>query len=301
MPDPPRIGYVGVDRARGGLGKGGAMAAVPKRVSTRIASGVRKYQKVLQAAKDRDVNESDTVVIITDFLSEVCGYDKYSEITTEFSIRGTYCDLAVKVDGKVEFLIEAKAIGSTLRSRHLRQAIGYASQNGVEWVVLTNGVLWNVYRLRFEKPISHDLVFSLDLLSASPRGKEVVEQLFTLSREGLGKSAIEALQEKREALNPFLIGAVLQSDPAIGVLRRELRRISPGAKIDAEELLEVLREEVLKREVVEGEEARSAGGKVKRAAGRTLRRRSKVTKKDAKTLASTPRAEEPLPPPSMAP
>ena len=277
------------------------MAAVPKRVATRIASALRKYQKILQAAKDRDVNESDTVVIITDFLTEVCGYDKYSEITTEFSIRGTYCDLALKIDGKVEFLIEAKAIGSTLRERHLRQAVAYASQNGVEWVVLTNGAVWNVYRLRFEKPISHDLVFSLDLLAASPGSSEIIEQLFTLSREGLAKSAIETFQEKREALNPLLVGAVLQSDPLIAVLRRELRRISPGARIDSEELLETLREDVLKREVVEGEDARSAGGKVKRASGRTLRKRARVKRDEARMLASTPQSEQPLPPPGTTP
>lgn len=271
------------------------MAAVPKKVAARIATGLRKYQDVLQAAKGRDVNESDTVVIVQDFLSEVCGYDKYGEVTTEFAIRGTFCDLAVKVDGKVAFLIEAKAIGVGLKERHLRQAIGYASQNGIEWVVLTNGAVWSVYRLRFEKPIACDLVFSLDLLSASPRDTEVVEKLFTLSREGLAKSAIEVFQEKREALSPFLVGAVLQSDPMISVLRRELRRISPGATIHADELREVLAEEVLKRDVVEGDEARIAGGRVRRSSATRLRRRPAVTKDEAKLLAEAPPSERPLP------
>ncbi len=38
----------------------------------------------------------------------------------EFAIRGTFCDLAIKMDGKVEFLIEAKAIGRELKDNHLR-------------------------------------------------------------------------------------------------------------------------------------------------------------------------------------
>ena len=63
---------------------------VPDRIATRISAGLRKYQKVFQQARDRDINESDTLVIIADFLSEVLGFDKYSEITTEFAIRGTY-------------------------------------------------------------------------------------------------------------------------------------------------------------------------------------------------------------------
>jgi hypothetical protein len=57
-----------------------------------------------------DVSESDTVVIIVDMLADVLGYKKYSEITTEHSVRGTYVDLAVKVGNDVQFLIEAKAI-----------------------------------------------------------------------------------------------------------------------------------------------------------------------------------------------
>jgi len=273
------------------------MKKVPKRVADRISAGVRKYKAIFQAARDRDINESDTVVIVADFLSDVLGFDKYNEITTEFAIRGTYCDLAVRVDGHVAYLIEVKAIGVTLNERHLRQAIGYASQAGLEWVVLTNGAIWHAYKMRFEKPVAHDLVFSLDLLSVSPRSHETIETLFTLSREGIVKSAIELYRQQKAALNPFLISAVLQSDPVVNLVRRELRRVTPGVQIDVSELLEVIRDGVLKREVVEGEEARSAGGKAKRAVGRALRKRSKVQKKDAAKLTSGHQSEQPLPPP----
>jgi hypothetical protein len=40
-------------------------------------------------------------------LAGVFGYDKYSEVTSEFAIRGTYCDLAIKIDGALKTLIEA--------------------------------------------------------------------------------------------------------------------------------------------------------------------------------------------------
>ena len=35
--------------------------------------------------------------LVKDLLAEVFGYDKYAELTSEHAIRGTYCDLAVKV------------------------------------------------------------------------------------------------------------------------------------------------------------------------------------------------------------
>lgn len=269
------------------------MAKPTKKVTSRIVAGVRKYQKIFSAANDRDINESDTVVVITDFLSEVLGYDKYLEVTTEFCIRGTYCDLAVKVDGQVKFLIEVKAIGVTLRQNHLRQAVSYAAQQGIEWVVLTNGRVWNVYKLKFEKPIDHDLVFSIDLLDADPRDGAVVDRLFTLSREGLAKSAIEQFQEQVAALNPVLVGAVVRSDPVLAVVRRELRRITPKAKIDLDDLRQILREDVIKRDVVEGDEAKTAKGRVKRAASRTLKRK-KVAKTEAKKMVSGGADDAPL-------
>lgn len=62
------------------------MPSIPKRVEDRLAAGIKKFQPVLALAKSRDVNESDTVVILNDVLAEVFGYAKYFEITSEFFI-----------------------------------------------------------------------------------------------------------------------------------------------------------------------------------------------------------------------
>src|SRR5881394_3189095 len=105
----------------------------------------------------------------TDFLSDILGYDKYSEITTEFSIRSTFCDLALKMGGEILYLIEVKSVGTDLRDNHLKQAVDYAANQGVEYVLLTNGVIWQVYRVRFEQPINHDLVLTIDLLDPSTK------------------------------------------------------------------------------------------------------------------------------------
>src|SRR3954453_14798756 len=118
------------------------VASFPKKVGERLVAGLKRFQPVLASAKARDVNESDTVIIITDMLSEVFGYDKYSELTSEHSIRGTYCDLATILDTRVQLLLEAKAIGMDLKDSHVKQAVDYAANKGVDWVVLTNGTNW---------------------------------------------------------------------------------------------------------------------------------------------------------------
>ena len=60
---------------------------ITKKVEDRIKTSAVKFKKVLEAAKNRDLNESDTVAIITDMLAEVFGYEKCSEITSELMIR----------------------------------------------------------------------------------------------------------------------------------------------------------------------------------------------------------------------
>ena len=51
------------------------MATVPKKVAERLAVGLKRYQPILDAAKARDVNESDTSMIVSDMLAEVFGFD----------------------------------------------------------------------------------------------------------------------------------------------------------------------------------------------------------------------------------
>jgi len=256
-----------------------AMSTIPKRVRDRFVKSVPKFQKVLQIAKDRDVNESDTVSILTDILCDVFGYDKYVELTSEFAIRGTYCDLAVKIDGKVQFLLEAKAIGIDLKESHMRQATNYAANHGMQWVVLTNGVEWRLHRLRFEKPIDHDLVCSFNFFALNPRAEKDQECLFLLSKEGLAKDVREDYFEKVQSVNRFVIGGLILSDPVLNVVRRELRKFSEGVRIDLEEVEEIIRTEVLKRELVEGEEAEVAHARIARFyKKRTTRQRAKKSK-----------------------
>ena len=62
------------------------MINIPSRISERLVSGVKKFQPVLDSAKTRDINESDTVVIITDMLSYVFGFDKYLSLNLNLRV-----------------------------------------------------------------------------------------------------------------------------------------------------------------------------------------------------------------------
>src|SRR5689334_9399408 len=201
------------------------MATIPSRVETRIIGAIKKFQPILTSAKTRDVNEPDTVRIVTEMLAEVFGYDKFSEVTAEHAIRGTYCDLATQLDGAIQLLIEVKAIGLELKDAHVKQAIDYAANKGVEWVVLTNALNWRVYKVIYGKPIDHELIYEVDFITFDTKKGDQLELLFVLAKEGWVKSLLTELHEQRQALSKFLIAAIAASEPVLDSMRRELKRV----------------------------------------------------------------------------
>lgn len=251
------------------------MPAVPAKVSQRLASALRRFQSVISSARARDVNESDTVVIVTDVLSEVFGFDKYSEVTSEHAIRGTFCDIVLKIEDKLKVIIEVKSVGTDFLAQHVKQAIDYAANQGVDWVVLTNAMVWQIYRVGFAKPITQELVAEFNMLELNYRTTVHLELLYLLSREGLMKAALEDHYLRRQATSRHLLGALLLTEPVLAVVRRELRRMSPDLKVSLEELQATISCEVLKRDVTEGEEAAAAVKRVQKTMAKATPLRSR--------------------------
>ena len=65
------------------------MAKIPIKTAQRLKEQVPRFQKILSDARSRDINEADTVVIVTDMLEEVFGMNKYADVTREYAIKGT--------------------------------------------------------------------------------------------------------------------------------------------------------------------------------------------------------------------
>lgn len=255
---------------------------VSKRFLERARAGLRKYQRILESAQARDVNESDTAVIVSDFLAEVLGYEKYQEITTEFAIRSTFCDLAIKRDGRVQYLIEVKSVGTSLRESHLSQAISYGAKEGVEWIILTNGAQWQAYRLRFEQPVDADLLFDINLLDPQAKPAGLLEKLYLISSESETRR-LDHYWRQKEATSRYVIAQVLLSEAGTAMIRRELRRLFKGIRIAEAEIEALLATEIIKRDALEGERAAAAQKLVRRATRR--RQRAKDREEAAEALA----------------
>jgi hypothetical protein len=225
-------------------------------------------------------------------LCDVFGFDKYSEVTSENAIRGTFCDLATKMDGRLQWLAEVKAVGQELKDSYVKQAVDYAANQGVDWVVLTNGVLWRIYKVIFGKPIDHEMLCEINFLSLDCKESQCLDLLYLLTREASAKSALGDYYDQKQALSRFSVAATVLSEPVLLMVRRELKRLSPDVRIDVEQIKSVLENEVLKRDVVEGDKAEEARKRITRARNRARNKANgeleKVTAVDHATEAACP-------------
>lgn len=254
------------------------MVTIPARVKERLMVGVKKFQPIVRKARDKDINESDTVTIISDILSDVFGYDKYVEITSEFAIKKTFCDLAIKLDGSLKLLIECKAAGLDLKDQHIKQAVDYGANSGVEWVVLTNAVTWKVYSISFGKPIMAELVYEFCFADLSTKKQADLEMLYYLTKEAMTKGAKTSLDEyhiQQQLVNRYTITQILLTDTILDAVRRSLRKMSSDAKISNEEIEKIILEEIVKRDVLDDDRFKDA----KKAVSKAMKPVAKPVKK----------------------
>lgn len=234
------------------------MVTVNAKIKERITKGLKKFQPILRKAQAADVNESDTVTIITDMLCEIFGYDKYENITSEFAIKKTYCDVAIKLQDRVPFLIECKAIALELKDDHIRQATNYAANSGINWVVLTNGMVWKIYHMTFGKSIEQELVYEFNICELSAKKDSDIELLYYLCIESFvknSKATLDDFRAQKQIFNRFIIGRIILSDMGIDSIRKCVRKLYPDLKVTNDEIFNIICNEIFKREITDSESA----------------------------------------------
>lgn len=249
---------------------------IAKKTQDRLVAGLRRYQPIVRKLAERDISEADTVTVIKDMLCDIFGYDKYAELTSEQQIRGTFCDLAIRVEGKVHYLAEVKSAGTSLNEHHLRQAVNYGAHHGIEWILLTNGIIWKVYRIRFAQPIDWDEVYCFDMGAVSARSADDLAKLYMLCRESISTDALVAYHKQAQILNRYVISELLLSDAVVGAVRKELRRLFEGLKTTDDELRVLLTNDVIKRDALDGDAPKAAKAMVKKAGGALARKAAKA-------------------------
>jgi Type I restriction enzyme R protein N terminus (HSDR_N) len=203
-----------------------------------IRKGLKRYSESFRQARELALNEADTSLRLTKFFEDVLEFDALKDISKEANFKNKYVDICLKIDGVTKLLVEAKAAGVKLRDRHIEQAQSYASQNNFRWVVLTNGVEWNLYHLTFDEGIEYELAFSISLAEDLDL-EDAAAKLALLHKKAIKAGDLEEYWEQATALGPESIGKALFSEPVVALLRREIRR-QTDLLIDPEDLVKAV-------------------------------------------------------------
>lgn len=209
----------------------------------RVKTAVKKFQKPLTDLVARDANEGDTRLLVTDILCDGLGYDKYEDLTTEYQVKVDFADYGVRVDKQLVAFIEVKRCTQTLNLKHLHQVQSYAVNEGVEWMILTNGRVWQVWHMSPGMPVQMDKVIDIDLLSDDSVAKKA-DAMFYLSREAFKKHQIDEMWKRAAATSPKSLAKVVLSDKIVDEIAKELRR-QTGHRADPKALAETLRTQVI--------------------------------------------------------
>jgi len=207
----------------------------------RLRAFLKPNLKSLEALAKNDVVEANTRTFVTELLVEGLGYHKFEELTAEYSVKGDYADIGIKVDKKILAFVEIKRVGLDLKDSHLKQVKNYAANEGVEWVILSNGRTWQVYHISITTPIEHELLFEVDLLGeGSPAEK--VALLWQLSKQAMIRGVITDTWKSAAALSSSSVKAALLSQPVLLAVRKEIRARTKQL-VDVKKLKEIISSE----------------------------------------------------------
>ncbi len=220
------------------------MAVYQDKAKERIKKGLKRMSNIIDRGLNDKYKEADTRTIVSDVLTEYLGWDKYDNITAEQMIGSRYADYVVKKETEPVFVVEVKQIGMKLKETHLNQARQYAVDEGIDWIILTNGDDWQVYRTTLEGKIPvTKLVFTIQISDKDMKPAQKTELLYLLSEEANRKNEIEDYYWHRVALSGENLADHLLTDEVINKLRISLKN-STGQKLENSEIAHALVEQL---------------------------------------------------------
>lgn len=206
---------------------------------------LKDYKNRFLQKRYSELDESATRLMINSLLTEVLGYKELEDIKTEYRIRGEYADYVIQISRKKHFVVEVKAVQLDLSDKHLRQCTNYAANEGIDWIILTNGKEIQLYKVLFKKPINVKKVFSYNL--ADPKElKMAVDFMVFLTKKSVLKNELNDFWLRFEALEPNNLCKNLYALDVVRFLRRTLKT-KTGLLFNEDDILESIHQVVIRK------------------------------------------------------
>jgi len=168
-----------------------------------LKKSIEELQTQLKKHRRSSLKELPTRAIFIDPLLGTLGWNVRDpdEVELEYpTIDGKAVDYALKLDRKPVILLEAKALDDPLDDvKAITQVVGYATNDGIDWCILTNGIRYKVYRSSEKVPAPDKLLFeiSIDPEETSEQSiEQMASHLSRLSKKSMADGILDDLGEE---------------------------------------------------------------------------------------------------------
>jgi predicted transport protein len=224
----------------------------------RLASLTKLAEKL--KAEGKNLSEASTKVTFIQPLLEDLGWTVTDpdEVLLEYPVfDGTLLDYALLLDGKPVLYLEAKALRQSLTDpKFIAQTVNYANNDGVRWCVLTNGLVYRIYKSDELAPADKNLLAEADIREATDPDAvpKLSKTLSLLSKTSLVSRTLDewgervfvdvavrvALDELIGAPSPVLVNLIRKSAGEGKLSKKQIKdslaRIAAGPKAPVETL-----------------------------------------------------------------
>lgn len=208
-----------------------------------IKPNIEKIKNKAKKAKDDNLNESGTRIIIDTVLQNILGY-QLQHIKTEQRIpnRQLRIDYLLSLDGKNIMVVEAKPINQKLGEKYISQVVSYAFFLKLDFALLTNGIEWKLYYVIPKKYVKYEYhhVFSINLLEFNDT---VAERLYSVSRFGITEKSLEVLKSKMTTLNN--VAEIILLEEVIETIAKIMNNKNLECQVTTDEVRTVIENNIL--------------------------------------------------------
>jgi len=184
------------------------------------------------------LSEADTRAHFIDPILGILGYRAVGDIRREVPVPATkeYLDYELRVAGKPQVIVEAKALRQPIIDQHAAQCVQYASVLGVRWCLITNGITWVVYNAHARGPLADKKVAVVHLDGDEQATTEAWSVLSLFSRDALALAA-----PLTRLLTECVVADELKrpDSPAIAALRRAVKNRF-GEQVPAQTVIDAI-------------------------------------------------------------
>ncbi len=142
------------------------MSALDTEATNRLRSAIRKVRGIV--SRVQKLTEADTILHMILPTLQALGWQGFEHMRTEYPAQPAgQVDIALLCDNKPVLFVEAKSFkrGKNLNPKEAKQTVDYGTAAGVQWCLLTNGIVYQLYNNEwFKLPLTQRMVFETNVL-----------------------------------------------------------------------------------------------------------------------------------------